>query len=802
MAKQFGRDTNVTNFPSHLISPKEKQKDSNWCLSYIKAFHAEFTQGNANNQFRPKSELYTKWRKIARAQNDINVFKTRLGEKRNLGKGKKNESYRALHWGMLPIAPKFVKILIDKIQSQDRGIAIKAIDPKSVSEQRKKRYEIEEHLQSQALLAGVSQKTGIGFESPLDENLPQPKNMGDIPRYQDIFYKDRMVLELKDVVDLNFSINDWSQVRREYNRDLVEVGVGGTKTYIDHSNGAVKMRRVIPERVIVNKVEHDDYRDAQRVGEYVYHTISELKQRNPGLPEETYRKMANAAGKNNYPQDASFYYSYYNDNHSYPWDSEYILCLDAEWFSVDNVTKVWKRTVGGKPVSYEKNPEWTTSMRAQGVSDKDYEAKYPGRKIIRTEIKNVYKATWIVGTEVIFDWGLCTDMYRASSNLGETKLSYTLHTMEGDSLMRMIEPIIDSAQLNWLQYQHHVTKSRPAGLSIEFSALEDVALSKGGDKMTPKQVLALYMETGILVWRRKKWGGSSDQWKPIEELQNGINKAAFEHFDNVIKCIDLLRNVIGLTQVLDASIDNERVGKAVTEIAAEASEHAIKNFFYADKKIAEDTAKMALQFTQDTISMHGGVVYEEAIGKDSIAFLKSITDLGLREFSLTFDAAFDAEKKQVVERMLEKYIDHLDPDVVMEIVNDNNPMRAIAILKQRVEQSKQEAAKQQEQMAQMETQKNIDSANAAAEAEKGTMSHETKEKLKYETGASEIRVQEEGKLMQMKVLLIKLEKGLELDEQEEILANKLQVTTLKGGFDLEKQRLANKKPQPTPSPSK
>ena len=62
----------------------------------------------------------------------------------------------------------------------------------------------------------------------------------------------------------------------------------------------------------------------------------------------------------------------------------------------------------------------------------------------------------------------------------------------------------------------------PFGWAIDLDAIEDVALGKGGAALKPSQVLDMFFQSQLLVYRRKDLGGNNVNWKPIEVIQTSF----------------------------------------------------------------------------------------------------------------------------------------------------------------------------------------------------------------------------------------------------------------------------------------
>ena len=77
-----------------------------------------------------------------------------------------------------------------------------------------------------------------------------PTDIEELEIFSEYTYKHRMSIEMEDAIKLVFYQNQLSETRKQVIDDLFDYGVAGYKDWID-SNGAVRVRRVNPENLIV-----------------------------------------------------------------------------------------------------------------------------------------------------------------------------------------------------------------------------------------------------------------------------------------------------------------------------------------------------------------------------------------------------------------------------------------------------------------------------------------------------------------------------------------------------------------------
>lgn len=122
------------NFPDPLASQQEKESDS-YGLRYAKAIESQWgKKSDSNSVFRKRYDLFEKNRRYANGTQDTNIYKKLLN---NLDPNSGDGSLINIDYTPVPVLPKFVKIVVNKILARDPYPNLEAVDPLSSSEKDK-----------------------------------------------------------------------------------------------------------------------------------------------------------------------------------------------------------------------------------------------------------------------------------------------------------------------------------------------------------------------------------------------------------------------------------------------------------------------------------------------------------------------------------------------------------------------------------------------------------------------------------------------------------------------------------------
>lgn len=786
------RDT--ANFPSHFLDPEVKRA-KNWCMEYTRAFHNETNNLPTQAHLFRNNRHYGRYRQYARGEQDPHQYKELLGLKKN--QGKINTSYRNLDFSIYKVAPKMKNVVIDSLLARELKINVRVIDPQSLNERRSEKNKMLEFVINQEQIKQFERLTQLGLDKPQQPGVPPPQSVGEIDPYLDMHPKNMMAMEVKDYLTLNLSLNNWPELDREICGHLFDVGVAAVLPYID-SNGMIKLRCGIPERMKVNPCIYPDFRDMIRVGEYHEITISDLKQKTQGsLGEETYFQIAKSvAGKNrtnSYPNSLS---SYWNDSsYTYAYDHEKVTIFEARWYSNDRETYKEEENHYGNDrfrkekwnyVPYKGDPKVN---EGKGMTDDEYSQINGGKKTIyRKDIKNVYCCSWVVDTNVCYDYGLMTNMARAASSFCDTQIPWVIYTTDFMSTVGNTEALWDQFQMNWLQFQSHVAASKPDGIAIEKRSLAKLGMTgQAGEKWDPKESLLMYAEIGSYVFDGYDTDGKPLPWLPIKELKNGLSESAFQHLNIMITLLDQIRTILGINSLTEGQAPPERLGKKVAEMSFGATSNALGYLTNARKSIFERTCKMITLLLPDAMEYGQTESFSEALGLESFRFFNLNKDIGLREMGITLEEGPDDALKERIAGLVQAGIDskQLPPEDGIFILMEENPYRQILMLRKNRIQSEAADHQRQMELVQKQGEGTMQATQAAAKQKQDELQAAAMSKQQELGMQAQINDRAKQQDFIHAVILKKLEHGMKMNEAEQKVIDDVIRIHAKGQIDVE-----------------
>jgi hypothetical protein len=698
----------MTNgFPSHTID--NEKKDKNWIAQYMKAAWHDFSTYYPNNLYNGR-DRYHETKLYMLGKQSISRYKKLLQPRDSANE---DQSWININWEVLPIIPKFRRLALATLMKTDYNISIDAIDP--IAQDDKKKYYADNA--AKIILKQEFEKQGLD-----PELVPAPDvdaaNLTELDMYMNYSYKHRLAIELELGLQLIMNVNSFEQERNRVLEDIFDWGIGGYKEYFD-ANGNIKIRRVNPMNLVASYSTDPNYIDAQYAGEVVEMTIADLKQvAGDQFTEEQYKVIAEKF-QNKYGNPSTLR----DQNSSYDrvYDGFRIRVLDLEFYSYNSMILEERVNSKGNVVV--------------GRTNKIKNSK-KDKKFSKTSYKVVYQGKWIVGSDYYFDCKLATNMKRAKSSMTDTTMSYHLvapniYQMSTYSLGDQMKTLADQIQLAWYKLQNVMLRARPRGIMIELGALENVPLGKAGRALKPMEILDLYNQTGNLVYRRLDENGQASNYKPIEELDNGIGNEAVQYFNIINNNIQLLREILGFNEVTDGSTPDPRMLNGVAKLASESTNNSLDFLKRAERNLMERLCYSLTLRLQDAVVMGDISGYIRALGSSSVQFFKLDPETSAYECGLMITQKPDAAEKEKLGRRIEQAIqtNQITLADAMMVENLDNVKYAEVLLSYKIKQNQDEAQKRAMEQQQMNGQIQQQSAMVAEKAKQQTLQMEMNAKL-------------------------------------------------------------------------
>jgi len=759
----YTNDKRKSSFPDPLAS-SETKKSNSYGLQYAKAIESQWGKiTNATSLYGRRNVIFERSRDYANGTQDTNIYKKLL---RSLAPNDGDGTLLNLDYTPVPILPKFVRVVANKILSRNPYPNLEAVDPLSSSEKNNRKRKIEIQVEAKKQLQQLKENTGMVIGDDPD-NLPDSLEEAEILLGTNIKTDAEMAAQIGTNMTLSWnSFND--NVFRRCVNDLVSLGMAVVKRSNDPNEG-IKTEYVDPSCFIHSYTEDPGFNDMMYAGHVKTISIQELKRlAGHELDEEVFQKIAKAA-KNRDGNDPNAYsrksYNKRSMRQEYGYDEYMVDVLDFEFISVDCIYFEEKENRFGN-----------VNFFMKGFDYEEKQGSVFDRKPHKMEISTVYGGCYVMGgSDVMFNYGMTKNVPKNIHDLSKCRLSYSvtatnMRNMIPKSMVDSCTGFADMLQLTHLKIQQAIAKAKPDGLIIDIEGLENVQLGKGGE-LQPLDLHDIYEQTGVFYYRSKNPEGGF-QNPPVREIGNSIRNineliGLYNHY------LRMIRDTTGINEMMDASTPKGDTLVGVQQNAIAAGNNAIYDITNASmilyKKVCEDIVKCIQILPTDCVLYKS---YENAIGKENMSVISSFSDLPMYNFGVQVVKEMEDQDRVYLEQNIQMSIQQKELDIedAIAIRNMKDVNQAERLL---VVRRKKRMAKQQE-MAMQNSQMQAQSAQQAAQAASQAKMQEMQMEAQLEAQQLQLKAQLEGQLEQVKhqfrkeIELIKAQAtlGFKTDEQE------------------------------------
>lgn len=745
-------------FPDPL-APHAVKVTKEYGLKYAKGVYAQWggtdTTGSLYNRRWKEFQIN---RDYANGTQDTNIYKQILT---SLDPNNGDGALMSLDWTPVPIVPKFVKVVVNKILSTEPFPNVDAIDPISQTEKDKEKAKIKFRIENKAAII-QARDAGIDVKFNPDD-LPDTTEEAEI--FLESSVKTGAEIAAQIATRLTLSWNDFNErIYRRNVEDIVTLGMAVVKRDNDPNYG-IKTKYVDPAFFIHSFTDDPNFTDCVYMGSIQRMTIQELKRiAGDQFTEDEYKRIANSVANrlgNNADRLMDMHFDPSLSSYNYGYDEFTVEIMDFEFVSVDQIIFEKKTSRFGNEGFYYKG--YTYKAPAQSVYD---------REPVAMNNATLYGGKYIVGTDYLFDYGLKKNIPKNIHDLSRTRFSYSvvatnIRRMIPKSMVSGVIGFADQLQLSHLKIQQSVAKAKPDGLLVDIEGLENVQLGRGGE-LQPLDIQDIYEQTGVFYYRSKNPDGSF-QNPPVRSLDNSIRNineliTLYNHY------LRMIRDATGINEAMDASTPKGEQLVGVRQQAIAAGNNAIYDITNASmvlyRRVCEDVVKCLQIIPMNSVLYKS---YENAIGRENMSVLSSFRDLPMYNFGVRVVTEMNDQDKAYLEANIQAALSNgeidLEDAIAIRQLRDVDQAEKLLIVrrKKRIKQRQEIAA----QNSQMQAQANIQTAQATAQGE--AQLEQLKSQL--ETQKMQIEAQVKSQLLQveysLKMQLEQLKLGVQQQQDQQ-----------------------------------
>ena len=732
-------------FPDQVVSDAEKAT-LEYGLQVSRAIEQEwFNYGGAgSNRYAANWNNFHNLRLYARGEQSVQKYKDELAINGDL-------SYLNLDWKPVPILSKFSNIVANGITQKQYDITSYAQDPQSLKRRTDYAENIAFDMRTKEIRAIANKviPNDLSKSGLPDDKLPESSEERDL--HMQLAYKPAIEIAEEEAINTVLATNEYHLTRSRVNQDLVNIGIGITKTSFNPSEGIV-VDYVDPAYCVWSYTEDPNFDDIYYVGEVKSITIPELKKEFPYISNEELERIQK------FPGNRRMIRGFEN----YDYNTVQILYFEYKTYT-DQVFKI-KKTDNGLEKAIEKTDQFNPPI------NNNFDR-------VSRSIEVLYEGAKVIGTDIMLKWEMSENMTRPLADTTRVEMSYSIvapRMYKGviQSLISKCVGFADIIQLTHLKIQQVLSRMVPDGVFLDVDGLAEVDLGNGTN-YNPQEALNMYFQTGSVVGRSMTQEGDMNRGKvPIQELSSSSGIGKIQSLITAYNYnMQMIRDVTGLNEARDGAMPNPDALVGLQKMAANASNTATKHI--------QDASIQLTLSTCENISLKISDVLNFPLTKNSLMnsvstfnteTLKEIQNLNLHDFGIFLEMEPDDEEKAELQKNIQIALQTKEIDIEDSI--DINQIKNIKLanemlkLKRKKKKEREQALVQQNIQAQ--AQANGQASEKAAMAEVQKQQALTAEKVAIEQAKSNFEMQRMQTEAQIKkeLMATKFQYDLQLEQMK------------------------------------
>lgn len=621
-------------FPKHNINPE--LKDGKWLLQAAKAAWGDCI---GQSIFYHAKELYMELRSYAAGKQTVDRYKPMM----NVDKAADTSMWN-ISWDTRPVISKYMDIIISIMMNVGRKAIATPIDALAKDKADQYFAEVKAKIMMRDALMSIDPKLA---ESPYLKPEPgEPQDLEELEMQMKFGFKFNMAMEAEQGIELVQYQNNLPVKRQQVCKDLVHLGVGGYKDWLDE-NGNACFRDCDPAAVIMSYCRKADFSDKLYVGEVIEPSIAELSQY---FNDDQLKQIESASANGGIFTDRA--YSVKNEKLK-------AKVLDIEILTWNDIVYSRDKNSEGNEV-YKKRPYDNIVNPARVVEKSniydeqigDFKPKYFSKKV-----ECWLKIKWIVGTDLYYDYGKVQNQKRPKNNLSKSESSYhfqavNFYNMTAQGMVERLKSIVDEYQLTIYKIQDFKNKWLPYLIEIDLDALEATAMGKSGVAWTPEKILDLAFQTRALVVRKKDISGINVNYKAVDIHQTGMAAELAPLMNDLARLLQEMNDVTGLNPVTDGTGSGERKLKATAMLDTQATNNALSPLMFAEKMLFESLSKGCIARLIQAVKSGNVEGVMTALGGNTVKFIQVSPDIGLYSWGIKIqDIPTDDDINLIMQQM-------------------------------------------------------------------------------------------------------------------------------------------------------
>lgn len=561
---------------------------------------------------------------------------------------RKREGADNINYKIVSVATNVKNAVHGMYDGYEEDIFVNAVDATAIAEEEKLMAEAYYDAKMREQLQSMEEKYGVPLT--YDTFFPEDITPDELESYRETGgFKSKASEGIEQIIKHTEHISDWNRtIKRKFIDDFIDLNFIAARSVYNHETCKEQWEYMDPENFTIQYSDDRNFSDAEYAGYFTLEKISKLAQMGFDTNE-----LKSASKK---------YQEYFNNNHrgnnwnagreenkSELWWYDYkVPVYHHYWIETDVNRRLRIKNEYGKEVIVELDFDAEVRPLSQyrkkkGVEQEEYS----------TRIRNTYQCSFVVGTDIVYDFGKMPNQPRKSKRQPQLpvfawKGCITNPKQTFGSITESVIPFYDQIQLAWLKYQDALVKSHPGGYAINIRMLQNLEL--GGKPLSPMAAFEMFWKTGKLPYMDHPLGESykGGDVLPLKVVDGNMAQTMAPIESMISNALQFIERFSGVNMVLLGGTPAGTTTATETQISAAGSQNVlrpgIEGIFEIKEKLAYCSAKRAFLLIKYNDPSYEA--YSDVVGTD-------ITDLFRASDSFAMDYGLSMEARPSDEEVAE-----------------------------------------------------------------------------------------------------------------------------------------------------
>ena len=718
----------VNGMPDPFAPFEEKITDL-YGLKIAKVISAEWFSGaliGTNCSFTNRREYVRNLRLFVRGEQLLKPYKD------HQSRGDHDLDFMNVDWAIINKAEKYCRLVSNAIGDDKYRLDIRSVDFLSLKKKNDAENEMRKNMYSLPMLKKAKDLLGIDM-------IPQgfiPENEEELQLMSKMNFRSKIEAAEEILINYIKNTNNWGFIEKQKNIDLVDVGLGGVRVYIDKNDG-VKLAWVDPENYIHSRVSTSDFSDKYYEGVVDTITLSDLR-REANFSDEQLRELATIYSTVNTKSNVSLNYA--------QCDIDQIID-----YKIDVLRFAWKTS---KTITYKKKIRKGKTVKVTKKQSDFYLEDMEDAGTLSRTLDTWFEGNHIVGSNAIYGYKECENISRDLMNSALSPFVFratNIYENRPQSFLTKIIPLFNDLQNMSIKLQTFIAELKGDIVELDIDMLAELGIGKGGKKLEAwEEALTMLNVKNIVIKQRADLGELGVKEGTAAKVHQAgvgghisalLNAYAFKENE--------IRSITGINEARDGTISDDAL-LGVNEMRQMASNTVTKHIVDAavdlNQKVCELISSRVLTIFKHKEASHIKEIYTNVVGKHMMDALEILADRSLHEFGFTFEMIPTNKELANFEKSLDLAQKDGSIDVEVRVIAEDLAKTNVTIAYEYLffQRKKRNKERMEEQMALSKDKSQNDSAAAQAKVQSEIEGYGFKKEidLKIAKELSKIKVME------------------------------------------------------------